>query len=56
MGTTQVNVGFPTVENHFNRALTDSEREAIMKDFPIEPACEAMTVPRLDEDVKDQLK
>ena len=41
------------LEKHFNRALTDSEREAIMKDFPIEPACEAMTVPRYTPHLKD---
>lgn len=43
------------LDKHFNRALTDSEREAIMKNFP-KPVCEAMTVPKLDQEVKDQLK
>ena len=43
------------LDKHFNRALSDSEREAIMKDFP-KPSCEAMTVPKLDAEVKDQLK
>ena len=43
------------LEKHFNRALADSEREAIMKDFP-KPACEAMAAPKLDDEVKDQLK
>ena len=40
---------------HFNRALSDNEREAIMKDFP-KPGCNAMVMPKLDQEVKDQLK
>ena len=40
---------------HFNCALTEEEREAIMKDFP-KPACSVMSVPKLDEEVKEQLK
>ena len=43
------------LEKHFNRSLSDSEREAIMKDFP-KPNCEALTVPKLDQEVKEQLK
>ena len=43
------------LDKHFNRALSDSEREAIMKDF-LRPTYEAMTVPKLDAEVKDQLK
>ena len=43
------------LEKHFNRSLSDSEREAIMKDFP-KPNCEALAVPKLDQEVKEQLK
>ena len=38
-----------------NEFLSDSEREAIMKDFP-KPNCEVLTVPKLDQEVKEQLK
>ena len=43
------------LEKHFNRSLSDDEREAIMKDFP-KPVCGVMSVPKLDEEVKEQLK
>ena len=43
------------LEKHFNCALTEEEREAIMKDFP-KPACSVMWVPKLDEEVREQLK
>lgn len=40
---------------HFNKALTEEEREAIIKDFP-RPSAEAVATPRLGGEVKDQLK
>ncbi len=43
------------LEKHFNRSLTEAERKAILKDFP-KPTCEALMVPKLDQQVKDQLK
>ena len=43
------------LDKHFNRSLSDSERKAIMKDFP-KPSSKALEVPRLDEQVKDHLK
>ena len=43
------------LQKHFNRTLTVAEREAILKEFP-KPNCEALTVPKLDEQVKEQLK
>ena len=43
------------LEKHFNWPLSDAEREAIMKDFP-KPNCHVMSAPKLDEQVKDQLK
>lgn len=43
------------LERHFNRTLEESEREAILKDFP-KPHCKAIVAPRLDEQVKEQLK
>ena len=43
------------LKKHFNTSLSDSEREAIMKDFP-EPNCEALIVPKLDQEVKEQLE
>ena len=43
------------LNKHFNRALSEDEKEAIMKDFP-KPDCNAMVVPKLDDEVKDQLK
>ena len=46
-------VGF--LEKHFNRSLEEGEREAILRDFP-KPTCKAVAVPKLDEQVKEQLK
>ena len=43
------------LDKHFNRALSEEEKEAIMKDFP-KPSCKVLSAPKLDEDVKDQLK
>ena len=43
------------LEKHFNRSLTEEERQAIMKDFP-KPGCTVLSVPRLDEQVKQHLK
>jgi len=43
------------LERHFNHQLLPAEREAIMDDYP-KPNCSAMEVPRLDEEVKKQLK
>ena len=42
-------------EKHFNRSLSDVERDAIMKDFP-KPNCHMMPAPKLDEQVKESLK
>ena len=35
--------------------MASDEREAIKKDFP-RPACQALRVPKLDEEIKDQIK
>ena len=43
------------LQKHFNRSLSDDEREAIMKDFP-RPRCDALTTPKIDDDLKEQLK
>ena len=43
------------LEKHINRSLSDDEREAIMKDFP-RPHCDALTTPKIDDDLKEQLK
>ena len=43
------------LEKHFNRSLSPEEREAIVKDFP-RPNCDAMVTPKMDEEVKEQLK
>ena len=43
------------LEKHFNRTLEEGEREAILKDFP-KPHCKAIVAPRLDDQVKEQLK
>ena len=40
---------------HFNRCLTDAEHEAILKDFP-RPEVNVLQPPKLDEEVKEQLK
>ena len=43
------------LEKHFNRSLSDVEKEAIMKDFPM-PNCHVMSAPKFDEQAKDQIK
>ena len=43
------------LDKHFNKALSEEERSAIMKDFP-KPVCKVLSAPKLDEQVKDQLK
>ena len=43
------------LEKQFNRCLEDSEKEAILKDFP-KPSCKAVTAPKLDDEVKEQLR
>ena len=43
------------LEKYFNRSLSDSEREAIMKDFP-KLNCELLTVHKSDQEVTEQLK
>ena len=40
---------------HFNRSLSDTERQAILSDFP-KPLCDAVALPKMDDDVKEQLK
>ena len=43
------------LDKHFNRALSEEEKSAIMKDF-LKPSCKVLSAPKLDEQVKDQLK
>ena len=43
------------LEKHFNRTLEEDEREAILKDFP-KPYCKTIIAPRLDDQVREQLK
>ena len=43
------------LEKHFNSGLEDSEKEAILKDFP-KPSCKAVAAPKLDDEVKEQLR
>ena len=43
------------LQKHFNRALSDTAREAIMKDYP-KPKAVALSVPKLDDQIKDHLK
>jgi hypothetical protein len=43
------------LQKHFNRSLEEGEKEAIIKDFP-KPSCKALQTPKLDEQVKEQLK
>ena len=43
------------LEKHFNRVITPEEREAIMNDFP-KPSCQALVAPKLDKDMKKQIK
>ena len=44
------------LSKHFNRCLSDAEREAILKDFPRPDDVDVLQPPKLDEEVKDQLK
>ena len=43
------------LDKHFNRSLSEDEKSAIMKDFP-KPNSKVLSAPKLDEQVKDQLK
>ena len=43
------------LEKHFNKSLSEDERESIMKDFP-KPDYDVLTAPKLDEQVKEHLK
>lgn len=43
------------LEKHFNQSLTEEERKAILNDFPI-PKCNVLQAPKLDPEVKDQLR
>ena len=43
------------LEKHFNCSLSEEERLAILKDFP-KPQTGVMSAPKLDEEVKEQLK
>ena len=43
------------LQKHFNIALKEEEREAILKDFP-KLSCKAIVAPTLDEQVKELLK
>ena len=43
------------LEKHFNKNLKGEEVEAILEDYPM-PNCPAIEVPRLDEEVKKQLR
>ena len=43
------------LERHVNRSLSTEEHEAIMKDFA-QPNCDAVVTPKMDEEVKEQLK
>jgi len=43
------------LEKHFKQSLSPEEPEAIVKDFP-RPNCDAMVTPKIDEEVKEQLK
>lgn len=43
------------LEKHFNRTLSEDEREAIRKDFP-KPSGGLLVAPKLDDQVKEHLK
>jgi len=43
------------LEKHFNKTLTEADREAILSEYPI-PDCAAVNVPKLDTEVMEQLK
>ena len=42
------------LEKHFQQPLAPKDRDAIKMDFP-RPACTALSVPKLDEEIKDQI-
>ena len=46
---------FTFMEKYFNRNLSEVERQAIAQDHP-KPNCPALEVPRMDEEVRHQLK
>ena len=43
------------LDKHFNKALAEEEKEAILKDFP-KPDAKALVTPKMDDQAKDQLK
>lgn len=43
------------LDKHFNKSLSEEERKKILKDFP-KPSCDAVQVPRLDDQLKEHLK
>jgi len=43
------------LKKHFDRCLPDNEKEVILSDFP-KPNTPVLEVPKLDEEVKEQLK
>ena len=43
------------LERHFNRSLSEEEKKKILGDFP-KPACDAVQVPRMDDQLKEHLK
>jgi hypothetical protein len=43
------------LEKHFNKSLSEEERESIMKDFP-KPNVDTVVTPRLAGDTVEQLK
>ena len=45
----------PSISTFLERTLSEEEKSAIMKDFP-KPSCKVLSAPKLDEQVKDQLK
>ena len=42
------------LDKHFNRSLSEEEREAIMQDFP-KPNCDVLVTPRIDKEVKGRM-
>jgi len=43
------------LKKHFNRSVLPEERDAIMGDFP-KPTCQVLQVPKLDNEMKKQIK
>ena len=43
------------LDKHFNKSLSETDRQAILNDYPI-PDCAAVTAPSLDAEVMEQLK